>query len=89
MYVAVLPSYLTNLLTVIFSPIDAIFSLITSETILPHFGQVVAKSASTSAGLELATNSASPFVSSINSAFLATKSVSQLTSIIAPTESDT
>ena len=61
------PSYLTNLLTVIFSPIEAIFSLRASSTTLPHLGQVVAKRASTSAGFAVATNSAKLFVNSINS----------------------
>ena len=79
MYVATAPSYLTNLLTVIFSPIEAIFSFKASSTVLPHLGQTVANKASTSAGLAVATSSAKLFVNSMNSSFLATKSVSQLT----------
>ena len=68
----------------IFSPIEAIFSLITSEITLPHLGQVAASKASTSAGLVSATISARPEVNSLNSSFFATKSVSQFTSTIAP-----
>ena len=74
-----MPSYLTNLLTVIFSPIDAIFSLIISAIALPHFSQLEASSASTSAGFDSAIFLAKQSANSMNSAFLATKSVSQLT----------
>ena len=68
----------------IFSPIEAIFSLIISETTLPHLGHVEARRASTSAGFDVATNSAKLLANSLNSSFLATKSVSQFSSTIAP-----
>ena len=42
-----LPSYLTNLLTVIFSPIEAIFSFSASSIFLPQSGQVEPKNSST------------------------------------------
>ena len=80
------PSYLANLLRVIFSPIVRIFSLSISSTVISVPVYLSALRASISAGFSSATIFARSATNVLKSAFLATKSVSELTSIRAPTE---
>ncbi len=68
----------------IFSPILAVFSVMTSATVESVSRYFSASRASTSAGLPLTICLAMSVTISLNSGVLATKSVSQLTSTMAP-----